>query len=132
LILYDTRPSSNQEEMVLEGIAGIIYEYCDQGHTLPDILHHLKDLGEQHLPSRDEGTSFQRDEFSSFQRDEFSSFQRDEFSSFQDEREVQKLLTSLVEKRVMLHVDDRYLSLAIPMQDRAQEFIEHFVASITP
>lgn len=100
LILYDTRPSTNQEEMVLEGIARIIYEYCDQGRTLPVILHYLKDLRE-HPPSR-------------------------------DEREVQKLLTSLVEKRVMLHVDDRYLSLAIPMQDRAQEFIEHFIASITP
>jgi hypothetical protein len=45
--------------------------------------------------------------------------------------DVQTTLASLVEARVMLHADDRYLSLAIPMDEPARGFMDNFVATLT-
>jgi hypothetical protein len=44
---------------------------------------------------------------------------------------VQAVLASLVEAQVMLHADDRYLSLAIPMNEPALGFMDNFVAELT-
>jgi ribosomal peptide maturation radical SAM protein 1 len=49
-----------------------------------------------------------------------------------DPASVQSLLASLEASRILLHVDDRYLSLAIPIRGRARQSIEEFVASISP
>ena len=45
--------------------------------------------------------------------------------------DVQPTLDTLVEARMMLHADDRYLSLAIPMDEPAQGFIDNFVSALT-
>ena len=44
--------------------------------------------------------------------------------------DVQSALDTLVEARMMLHADDRYLSLAIPMDERRLRFIDNFVYAI--
>jgi len=43
---------------------------------------------------------------------------------------VEALLEPLLESHLMLRVDDRYLNLAVPLDDQAQAYIEDFVASI--
>jgi hypothetical protein len=48
-----------------------------------------------------------------------------------DPASVQSVLDSLVEARVMLHADDRYLSLAVPKDEPAREFIDSFVSTLT-
>lgn len=99
VILYDTRPSAQQSEITLEGMAKAIYEFCDQGRTLPAILHHLEDLGEPY--------------------------------AFQAETTlILSTLELLVEARVMMYADERYLSLAIPIDEAAHGFIERFVAVV--
>ncbi|MBL7161164.1 MAG: RiPP maturation radical SAM C-methyltransferase [Anaerolineales bacterium] len=45
--------------------------------------------------------------------------------------DVQTILDSIVEARVMLYTDDRYLSLAIPMYEPARGFIDSFVSALT-
>lgn len=44
--------------------------------------------------------------------------------------EVKEILDSLVERSLMLHCDDRYLSLALFMDDQAYNFIDQFVSMI--
>jgi len=96
LTLYDTRPSARQREIVLVGMAKAVYDYCDEGQTLPAVLRHLKQIGEPH-----------------------------------EAADVLVMLNALVEVRAMLHADDRYLSLAIPMDEPARGFIDSFVAALT-
>ena len=43
---------------------------------------------------------------------------------------VEALLESFVESRLMVRADDRFINLAIPLDDQAQAYIEGFVASI--
>lgn len=100
LNLYDTRPSAKQREMVLEGAAKVIYEYCDQGRTLPSIMQHLIK-------------------------------KKEAFTSSTDRNSVMKLLDSWIQARVMVQADNRYLSLAIPLSEPAQGFIDSFVAELS-
>ena len=44
-----------------------------------------------------------------------------------DEATVNSTLETLVEARVMLLVDNRYISLAVPMDDIAGDFLDSFV-----
>lgn len=52
-------------------------------------------------------------------------------SSQTNSADLLALLASLVEARLMLHADDRYLSLALPIGGRSLEFIEYFSASLS-
>lgn len=99
LILFDTRPIANQREVVLEGIAKVIYEFCEAGQTLSSIIRYLQDLGESNTTPID--TS-----------------------------QIESILASMIERHLILYVDNRYLSLAIPIGDRAQQFIDCFAASL--
>ncbi len=96
LTLYDTRLSARQREIALEGMTKAIYDYCDEGRSLPAILRHLERIGESYKAA-----------------------------------DVQSVLDSLVEVRVMLHADERYLSLAISMDEHAKGFIDSFVTALT-
>lgn len=100
LTLYDSRPGAHQREIVLEGVAKTVYDYCDKGRSLPAILRHLEQLEE---PS----------------------------TTHVDAPGVQSLLASLVETRVMLYADDRYLSLAIPMDESKEGYINKFTTALT-
>jgi hypothetical protein len=42
-----------------------------------------------------------------------------------------KLLDSWIQARVMVQVDNRYLSLAIPLSESAQGFIDSFVTELS-
>ena len=46
LTLYDTRVGARQHETVLEGVAKIIYEFCDEARNLSSILKHLAERNE--------------------------------------------------------------------------------------
>ena len=46
--------------------------------------------------------------------------------------EMDAILKSLVDARLMLHVDDRYLSLAIPMSEHKMAFVDRFISSLSP
>jgi len=39
-------------------------------------------------------------------------------------------LNELVKKRLMLYIDNHYLSLALSMDESAQDFIDRFVATV--
>lgn len=51
----------------------------------------------------------------------------DEIGETQDEDFVVRLLNEWIEARVMLHVDDRYLSLAISLDEQAHQYLDKFV-----
>lgn len=101
IILYDTRPTAHQKETVLKGVAKVIYEFCDEGRTLPSIIRYLQGQTDPTISQVDPGT-------------------------------LQPLLTSLIEARLMLYVDNHYLSLAIPISGLALEFIDSLAASQPP
>jgi ribosomal peptide maturation radical SAM protein 1 len=92
LTLYDSRPNYQQREIILEGFAREIYEFCDEGKPLAVILRHLEELGKS-----------------------------------QPQETVLALLDEWVESGLMLDADNRYLSLAISMDDRAHSFIDDFI-----
>jgi ribosomal peptide maturation radical SAM protein 1 len=99
ITLYDTRVSAHKPETVLKGMSKVIYEFCDEGRNLGEILRHLQNF-------------------------ELS------FSSSIEAFQVKTILDEFVEARLMLFADDHYLSLAIPMQEEAEDFIERFVAAV--
>jgi len=101
IILYDTRPTAHQKETVLKGVAKVIYEFCDEGRTLPSIIRYLQGQTDPTISQVDPGT-------------------------------LQPLLTSLIEARLMLYIDNHYLSLAIPISGLALEFIDSLAASQPP
>jgi ribosomal peptide maturation radical SAM protein 1 len=106
LRLYDTRPAGIQEEILLKGQGKVIYEFCDEARTFSAIIRHLAQLGV--LPAHPDGVE----------------------PTEIDAEEVQDYLDWLVERRLMLHADDRYLSLAIPMDVPARAFIDLFVGQV--
>jgi ribosomal peptide maturation radical SAM protein 1 len=100
ITLYDTRASARKMEIVLEGLTRAIYEFCDEGQTFPTILRFAAQAAES-------GDSFGTGSI--------------------NQEQIQAILDELVEARVMLHADDRYLSLAIPLDENADRFIDNFV-----
>lgn len=60
----------------------------------------------------------------------FLQGQGDAYGSLLDSTGLHSVLDWLVDKRVMVLADDHYLSLAIPIDDQAQAFINNFVSTI--
>jgi ribosomal peptide maturation radical SAM protein 1 len=99
LQVYDTRPSGLQNGTVLKGYSKAVYEYCEEGRTFSAILKYIQGRKDLCSPNLAQDLS--------------------------DELKV--LLDWMVEKRLMLFCDDRYLSLALSMDEPAQGFIDLFL-----
>jgi ribosomal peptide maturation radical SAM protein 1 len=98
ITVFDTRVSARNSEIVMAGMVRVIYEFCDEGRNLPEILKYLQSI--------------------------------ESYSSGVNVQEVQAILDELVDARLMLFRDSHYLSLAIPLEEEAERFIDQFVASI--
>jgi len=101
LTLFDTRPTARQGEIVLTSLAKRLYQLCDEGHTVPALLRTLANT-----PSDSDAG--------------ISDVSREQ---------TRVILDDLVDKGLMIRDGERYLSLATPIDEPAQVFLDHFVSN---
>jgi ribosomal peptide maturation radical SAM protein 1 len=99
LQVYDTRPSGLHDGITLKGVGKVIFEFCQEGRTFSAILKYIQE----------------REDLWS------SNLAKGQIA------EVRELLDWMVESRLMLFYDDRYLSLALEMDGPGQAFIDLFL-----
>ena len=100
LLIYDTRPMRTCTEFELRDYRKAIYEYCDEARTLASIIQYLES---------DKAVLTGLGEM-----------------LFETE-DVRNFLGWAVINQLMLERDDRYLSLALPMDEQAGSFLNLFV-----
>jgi hypothetical protein len=93
LILNDTRPCATVFQRRFSGPERAIYLFCDTGRSFAKILEHASELDHHAMArSADRATSG---------------------TAMVDAANLQRTLQSWVDERIMVYLDDRYLSLAL-------------------